>query len=418
VLSPTLAGIGLTLASAVLLSMLGIATKLAFASGATVGTLLPGRFLIAAVVLWPLVWFLRPQRLNRRQALAGLALGVGFSAHAWLFVSSLERLDPGLVDMLLFTYPALVMLGAVALRRDQWSARRLAALLTAAAGTGLVLLGGVGSIDPLGAALALGAAVAYAAYILLSAGELERTHPFLLTALVTTGAAATLTAVGLARNELALDLGPEAYALIAAVALCATAGMFTFVGGIARLGPSRASIVSAVQPALTPLFGYFAFADRLGPEQMLGGAFVVAAVLILEANDGIAGLRYRVSWLLRPQRRRLARLAHAIDVSAGESLVRQGAPAGAFFVIERGRASVARDREHVRDLGPGDFFGEVALLRGGARTASVVAESDVRVRVIPRREFARALSSLPRVARSVSEAAVERLAASPAGAAA
>ena len=125
--------------------------------------------------------------------MAGLLLGVGYSAHAWLFSMSLARLDAGLVDLLLFTYPALVMLGAVALRRERWSSRRALALGAASAGTTLVLVGGLGSIDPLGAGLALGSAIAYAAYILTSAGQLDRTDPFLLTALVTTGAAVTLT---------------------------------------------------------------------------------------------------------------------------------------------------------------------------------------------------------------------------------
>jgi CRP-like cAMP-binding protein len=69
----------------------------------------------------------------------------------------------------------------------------------------------------------------------------------------------------------------------------------------------------------------------------------------------------------------------ATHVSAGQSLLRQGAPADAFFVIDRGRASVKRDDQQIADLGPGDFFGELGLLRGGERTASVVAATDMRV---------------------------------------
>ena len=54
--SPAVAGLGLTLASAILLSWLGVATQLAFHAGASLGTLLAGRFLVAAAILWPLVW--------------------------------------------------------------------------------------------------------------------------------------------------------------------------------------------------------------------------------------------------------------------------------------------------------------------------------------------------------------------------
>jgi drug/metabolite transporter (DMT)-like permease len=403
------AGLGLTLASAVFYSWLGVLSQLAFYGGATVGTVLSGRFLVAAGILWLLVWVIRPRRPDRRQVLAGLLLGVAMSAHAWLFSESLTRLDAGLVDLLLFTYPALVMLGAVALRRERWSARRALALGTVTAGTAFVLLGGLQSIDPLGALLALGSAVAYTGYILTSAGQLERTDPFLFTALVATGAAVLLTAAGAAQNDVSLDVGVSAVALIGALALVAIAGMVTFVAGISRLGASRASIISAVQPALTPVVGFAVFADRLAPAQMLGGTLVIAGIVILEARGRPLELRSQPSWLPRRERWTLARLTGARDVPAGSRLVRQGAPGDAFFLIERGQATVNRDDRKIDDLGPGDFFGELALLRGGERTASVVAATDMRVRVVPERKFARAMRKLPTLARSVRDVALERV---------
>jgi drug/metabolite transporter (DMT)-like permease len=407
--SPALAGLAFTLASAVFMSGLGVTTQLAFDAGAPMGTLLSGRFLVAAVLLWPLVLILRPRRPDRAQIQAGLLLGLGYSAHAWLFSESLARLDAGLVDLLLFTYPALVMLGAIALGRERWSTRGAIALGAATAGTSLVLVGGLGSIDAFGAALALASAVAYTAYILTSAGQLERTDPFLLTALVTTGAAITLTVRGAVQSDVSFDLGASAFALIAVVGLVAVAGMGTFVAGIRRLGPSRASIVSAVQPALTPVLGFLAFADRLRPAQVLGGALVVTGVVVLEARGGVPVVLTRAAALLRPERRTLARLAAALDVPAGSRLLRHGTPAEAFFVIERGRASVSQDDRHIRDLGAGDFFGELGLLGDGRRTASVVAATDMRLRVIPEREFEPVLEKLPKLARTVREAARDRL---------
>ncbi len=411
--SPAALGLGLTLASAIIFSGLGVVTQLAYDAGATVGTLLSGRFLVAAPILWLVVWVVRARRPGRRQILAGLALGVGYSAHAWLFSESLARLDAGLVDLLLFTYPALVTLGAVMLRRDRWSGRRALALGASTAGTALVLIGGLHSIDPLGAALALGSALAYSAYILSSAGQLERTHPLVLTALVTTGAAAALTVGGAARRDLSFDIDPSAFVLVAAVGLIAVAGMSTFVAGIDRLGPSRASIISAVQPALTPVLGFAIFADRLGPAQLLGGALVVAGIVVLEARARSSDSRSRLSRLPRRERRALARVTGVIDIPAGRRLLQQGSLAHEFFLIERGRATVMRDDRHLADLGPGDFFGEIALLHGGERTASVVAATDIRVRVMPRREFARAMGTLPTLARFVQGVTRERLAALP-----
>jgi CRP-like cAMP-binding protein len=61
----------------------------------------------------------------------------------------------------------------------------------------------------------------------------------------------------------------------------------------------------------------------------------------------------------------------------GREIVSQGKEGVGFFVIADGAASVSIDGAEVRTLGQGDYFGEIALLGGGPRTATVTAESDV-----------------------------------------
>jgi drug/metabolite transporter (DMT)-like permease len=74
------------------------------------------------------------------------------------------------------------------------------------------------------------------------------------------------------------------------VALLSTVlGITAFLAGVRRLGPSRASIVSSVEPALTAGLGFAAFGDRCGPVQLLGAGLVFGSVLILELR--LAGLR-------------------------------------------------------------------------------------------------------------------------------
>jgi CRP/FNR family cyclic AMP-dependent transcriptional regulator len=102
-------------------------------------------------------------------------------------------------------------------------------------------------------------------------------------------------------------------------------------------------------------------------------------------------------------------LASAMEVPAGSRLVRQGARGDAFFLIERGHASVNRDDNEIADLGPGDFFGELALLGGGGRTASVVAATDMRVRVVPEHKVAPAMRKLLTLAQFVRDVALERV---------
>jgi drug/metabolite transporter (DMT)-like permease len=301
-LNPTTLGLGLTFVSTVTFAWIGVLTQLGYEGGASVGTMLAGRFFVAAVILWPLALLTRSRRPDRRQVARALVLGLGYAAHAWLFSESLARLDAGLVDLLLFTYPALVTLGAIALGRDRWCGRRTVALVTAAGGAALVLVGGLGVIDPKGAALALGAAVAYASYILSSAGELKRTDPLTLAALVTTSAAVALTIVAAVRNDLSFDIATSGLASIVGVGLVTVIGMSTFIVGIGLLGPARASIVSAVQPAFTAVVGLAVFGDRMGPSQLVGGAMVIASVVILEAgrrpvatHPGRSGVAHRLT---------------------------------------------------------------------------------------------------------------------------
>ena len=71
--------------------------------------------------------------------------------------------------------------------------------------------------------------------------------------------------------------------------------------------------------------------------------------------------------------RRVAQATDEIEVPEGKELLHEGEFAYEFLIIEDGRAEVTRDGEHVADLGPGDFLGEVAALEHGTRNATVVA---------------------------------------------
>ena len=87
------------------------------------------------------------------------------------FFAALERIDASLLSLLLYTFPAIVAVAAVALGRERIDGRRVAALGLAFGGLVLVMAGaGAGALDPLGAALGLGAAVVYSTYILVSDG--------------------------------------------------------------------------------------------------------------------------------------------------------------------------------------------------------------------------------------------------------
>jgi CRP/FNR family transcriptional regulator len=119
------------------------------------------------------------------------------------------------------------------------------------------------------------------------------------------------------------------------------------------------------------------------------------------------------SSLSRPHLSRLADLAQEVSYGAGRMLVRAGTPGLAFYVIVEGRAKVVRGRissaKGQASLGPGDFFGEMALLDGGPRTASVVAETPLTTVRVERAPFRRMLKEEPEIAVKLLEGMAVRM---------
>lgn len=112
--------------------------------------------------------------------------------------------------------------------------------------------------------------------------------------------------------------------------------------------------------------------------------------------------------LSQREREKLARWADEVDLPAGKPLIEQGAFPHEFFVLQEGTAEVTHDGQHLADLGPGDFFGEIALVEHHRRTASVVTTSPSRVIVMTTREFEAMERELPEVAERIRATMVAR----------
>jgi cAMP-dependent protein kinase regulator len=105
-------------------------------------------------------------------------------------------------------------------------------------------------------------------------------------------------------------------------------------------------------------------------------------------------------------RRDIAQHADELEAPEGTELVRQGEFAYEFFVLEDGTAEVVRDGEHVADLGPGDFLGEMGIVSKAVRNATVRTTTPARVIVMTEQAFRSMRTLNPEVAERI-EAAVE-----------
>ncbi|MEA2131017.1 MAG: hypothetical protein QOJ85_3908 [Solirubrobacteraceae bacterium] len=286
-------GMLLCLASAASFGAMGIFGKLAYAQGATVATLLSARFVLAAALLWLLVACRGDGRrrlasVSRTDLGRALALGaVGYSAQAGAYFGALERLDASLVAMLVYTFPAMVTVAAIALGRERATGRTSGALALASGGLVLVFAGAAaGALDPLGTLLGLTAASVYATYVLASEGISGRVDPLVLGALVCTAAATTVTLAGVASGDLApAAVSPAGLGWLAALALVSTVAAVTlFFAGLRRVGPAAAAILSCLEPVVAVVLALVVFGETLGPVQVAGGALVLAAVVVLAGS--------------------------------------------------------------------------------------------------------------------------------------
>jgi CRP/FNR family transcriptional regulator, cyclic AMP receptor protein len=138
------------------------------------------------------------------------------------------------------------------------------------------------------------------------------------------------------------------------------------------------------------------------------------APAVLDHNwkiDALAGVPL-FSRCSRSELGRIAKIADELDLKAGKTLTREGERGREFFVILEGEADVRSDTRLMRPLGPGDFFGEIALVTDAPRTATVTALTPVRSLVITDRAFRQLMRDSPQIQGKVLEAVADRLAAS------
>jgi CRP-like cAMP-binding protein len=97
------------------------------------------------------------------------------------------------------------------------------------------------------------------------------------------------------------------------------------------------------------------------------------------------------------------------EAEAGARLTEEGRRGREFFILVEGAVAVRRGGRKLADLGPGDWFGEIAILTYKPRSATVTATSPVRLLVISDRAFRRVVETTPRIALKVLRSVAERL---------
>jgi drug/metabolite transporter (DMT)-like permease len=277
--------------------VMGVFAVWSYRNGATTVTLLAMRFTIAAALLWPYLALTRqPLVVRDRRKLLGLTLlGAMYVGQALAYFNSIRYIPVGLTSIILFIHPAVVAVLAWLIFKEHMSLPKLLALGLALAGVALVIGAPTGTQTDLllGIGIALIGVVVYSFYIILSTRIMVGISALTASAYVFTAAAIILLGYGLISGEFrpqgvqanGWDIPSNGWLDILGVALLGTVlAITTFFAGLTRLGPSRATIISTLEPIITALTGWLLLGQQLGPLQLLGGALILTAMLLLQAR--------------------------------------------------------------------------------------------------------------------------------------
>lgn len=283
---PGRAGATLSLVGAAFgFSTIAIFTVLLANAGTSLLSAMLGRYVFASLVLIPVAGGIAAIRLPRGRVLqlAGIG-GLGQALIAFLSLSALEYIPAAMLVFLFYTFPAWVALRAALLRTERLTGLRLFSLALSFGGVA-VMVGwpGAEAVHPLGAGLALSAAVVYALFIPLIDRLRAGVAAVVATTWVAVGATVIFLVAALVTGSLELPSAPMSWLYMVGLGTISTALAFTlFLHGLQVLGPVSAAIITTAEPFFVAILAALVLDQPIKLQTVIGGAFIAAAVLMLQ----------------------------------------------------------------------------------------------------------------------------------------
>jgi drug/metabolite transporter (DMT)-like permease len=276
----------MVLGSATAFGTLGILAKLAYASGLGTEQTLAIRFVLAAIAMVALAIVLgqNPFRLERRQLIALLALGAFvYTAQSLTYFIALRSLPASLAVLIAYIYPSLVVVAGWLFLRRAVPVWHWLALAASFAGVAL-LVGGANFQLTWALVFAIASPTIYTAYILIGERLMSSVPAVAASAAIFTGTAVAFCVLALVNHQLAPPQNASGWAVAVGIALVPTMlAISLFLAGLPRVGAARAALLSTWEPVVTVLLAAMILGDRLSIVQVIGGALVILAVVVVQA---------------------------------------------------------------------------------------------------------------------------------------
>ncbi len=279
-------GIALVVVSAAAFGALGVLARVAYDDGAQPVAVLLCRFGIAAVCCTAVLARSDRVRPSRRTMRGLVLMGGCYLCQSLCYFLAVDHAPPGLVALLLYSFPAMVVIGAALFLHQPLTRRLATACAVALAGVAVVVGPSAGAGEPVGIAFGLGAAVVYSAYILLGARVLEAADPlWATTVIMSTAAIGYVVLFAVTPHRPAFPTSASGWwAVIAIAVVCTVIAAFAFLAGLARVGPSDASTLSTVEPVVSVLLSAAVTGEAVTGWTALGAVLVLGAVVAISRS--------------------------------------------------------------------------------------------------------------------------------------
>jgi len=275
-------GVLLIFLSAFGFGLMPIFALFAYRGGVNVSTLLFLRFAIAALCFFAyLISRHTLIRVRRREMIGLFVMGtVLYAMQSTLYFSAVRFIPASLAALILYLYPVIVAFLSVVVDKESWSWKMVAPAMLSLIGIAVVLGAPLDRLDGFGVLLAFGAALVYSIYIIMGRRILAQVSPVITSAFISTFAAVSFLIYGGVTHSLVFELSMQTWSVIAGVTVFSTIlAMASFFAGMNIVGPTRASILSTIEPVITIGFSSLLLGEKLSWGQGVGALLVIAGTV-------------------------------------------------------------------------------------------------------------------------------------------
>jgi len=279
-------GVLMALASSASFALNLTAARLTYDDGAdpfTVSLARTGFFALALLVALAVMG--RRLGVPKGQWGARIAIGVMMVVQLLTVLAAIEFIPLGVAILIYYTYPFMISGIVAVIEHRRPPVRRLAAMLAAMAGLAFVLGVDAGSLDWRGIACAFVSAVSFAFIIVLSGRSMAGQDSTVLAFHVMGVAALILAAIAAAGQPLAWPRSTTGWTMLSISALCFLSATVFLFGGIARIGPVRASLIDYGSPIWAIAFGILLLGEHMAALQWAGASVVIGAIFLDQFAD-------------------------------------------------------------------------------------------------------------------------------------